>query len=84
MCYKFPAAYLPRIREIDVRVLAPRESWKAASAISSMRDEGGRRTRSFVIYWSLRFDVTEIPDETGRRGEGRPVTMTAALRHSAP
>jgi len=37
---------------------------RAASATPTMRDEDSRQTRSFVIYWSLHFDVTEMPDES--------------------
>jgi len=47
------------VRENDVLLAKVR----TASAIPSMKDEGSRQTRSFVIYWSLHFDVTEILDK---------------------
>jgi len=36
----------------------------AASATPMMKDEDNQQTRSFVIYWSLHFDVTEMLDES--------------------
>lgn len=36
----------------------------AASATPTMKDEDNQQTRSFVIYWSLHFDVTEMLNES--------------------
>lgn len=38
------------------------------SATPTMKDEDSRQTRSFVIYWSLHIDVTEMFDESRALG----------------